>query len=148
MSVSQIVPVFGIMAGAWFLASSSVIKFVTPPPPSIEIHSIEYQSGSVAQDRTVNPDGENQVKLLQWSAQVIYADTGRPVAGCTGAGSWPYEAGRQTVVFDLSIWVGNAACTPDALPEGVDLRLRGVWAGEDQQVVATSPAFRAEGAAP
>ena len=145
MSLSQMVPAFGAMTGAAFFVAGTVIDQVTPPPPPIVVHSIRYDGGQVLQDRTVTPNGANAVKLLQWSAQVVYAGTGRPVPGCTGAGSWPYDRGRLTVQFDLPEWVGNAACTPDALPRGVDLHLRGVWAFEGRQVVATSPVFRAEG---
>jgi hypothetical protein len=133
------------MAAAAGFAVHSVVGLITPSPPPIEVHSIHYADGAVVQDRTVTPNGQNPVKLLQWSAQVVYAGTGRPVQGCTGAGSWPYERGRLTVQFDLPEWVGNAACTPEALPDGVDLRLRGVWAFEGRQIVAMSPVFRAGG---
>jgi hypothetical protein len=143
MSVSQIIPTFGFMVGTAFFGTSWVLSLVAPSLPPIEVHSIRYHAGTVVQDRTVAPAGNNAVKLLQWSAQVVYASTGRPVPGCTGAGSWPYDRGRMTVQFELPEWTGNAACTPEALPTDVDLRLRGVWAFEGRQVVALSPAFRA-----
>ena len=142
MSMSQVAPVFVTMAGAAFFSVGFVLdKIERPAPPPIEVHSIRYVDGVVFQDRTVTPESDSPVRLMPWSAQVVFAGTGRAVQNCTGSGLWPYDRGRITAQFDLAEWTGRDQCRPDVLPRDTDLQLRAVFGVGDAQVVAMSQPF-------
>jgi len=135
MSAAQTIP-----AGLILVAVVSLIPgLFLPAPPVIEVHSLSYSNGNVRQDRTVSGPGD--VVLMSWSAQVVFAETGDPVPGCTGAGSWPYQTGRRAFEMPLSDWVGSPSCTPESLPNN-QLSLRAVYLHEGHQVSASSEVFR------
>lgn len=96
---------FGLI-GALVAVSDTIIPDGQSSP--IVVHSLTYADGQITQDRTVAGDGG--VTLMTWGAQIVNASTGRPVAGCTGSGTWPYEQGRVAFTMPVATWVGSEAC--------------------------------------
>ena len=143
MSFAKIIPGVAVLGAAVVAAGTAALQAVLPHPAPIIMHRLSYDApGMVTQYRTVN--GEGEVRLMSWAAQVVDTSTDRPVRGCTGSGSWPYETGRLEAVLPLSEWVGSAACQPSALLPG-EYRLRAVYSVDGEQVTASSAPFRIGG---
>lgn len=136
--MSHTIPAATLLIGGFALAASWAIDLAVPAPPPITVHSLSYDAGLVTQDRTVIADGE--VMLMTWGAQVVNAATGEPVPGCTGSGTWPYEAGRREFSMPLDRWVGSLACLPGMLEPG-QYYLRAVYSWQHDAVTAASPMF-------
>ena len=117
MSATQMLRAVLLVGGVSVAGLNGVIKAVLPEIPPIVAHSLEYKDGVILQDRTVTVEGDG-VFWAQWEAQIVYAETGDAVPGCTGSGSWNYKAGTKTYEIPLAEWVGAASCTPEALPAG------------------------------
>jgi hypothetical protein len=97
------------------MAIAAILGAVVPKPPApppIVIHSLEYQDGTIIQERTVSAQGKF---TAIWSAQIVDLATGQPVQDCYGTGVWGYAPGEQSPAIPIAEWVGNAACV---LPAG------------------------------
>ena len=133
MSMSQTAAAGGVI----ILALLGVSKAILPTAPPITVHSISLDpvTGIVTQDRTVT--GRGEVLLMTWAAQAVDGETGIPLPGCTGAGTWPYQVGHRAFEMHLPDWIGNENCTVDDLTGTVILRA--VYSsGTGPQVVAES----------
>jgi hypothetical protein len=122
--------------GVIILTLVGVSKAIIPNAPPIQVHEIrlDVDSWTVTQDRTVT--GPNDVLLMTWAAQIVDAETGAAIRGCTGSGSWPYSVGRLQAEFSVEEWPGGAHCGRDAVSGPVILRA--VYSWGDGQVVAES----------
>lgn len=130
------------IGAAVVLVFTTVIRAVLPDPspPFIKVHGLVVTpEGQVIQDRTVSGDGA--ATIMTWAAQIEVVETSQQVRGCVGGGTWPYQSGRAAPVFDLPDWVGNPACTLDALPRDVFLRPRAVFRRGDEEIAVTGGAF-------
>ncbi|MCC1492724.1 hypothetical protein [Cognatishimia sp. F0-27] len=120
--VSPTMVAAGLMSAVVGYSLPDIQRVIDPAP--IRVHSLtvsddpcdwqgETYDGCVLQDRTV--DAESGFFYAAWDAAVLFADTRRPVPGCTGDGSWQYQAGRATYAIPLPVWVGSDSCTVESL---------------------------------
>lgn len=94
-------------------AAQGLLSLVLPDVSPIEVHSLQYSSGTMVQSRTVHAEGE--FFPAEWRAEIHDADTGRPVEGCTGSGFWNYQTGHLDAEMTLMRWTGSDTCTPEYL---------------------------------
>jgi hypothetical protein len=112
----------GLVSAALGYSLPDIQRVIDPPP--IRVHSLtisedpcEWQGetfdGCILQNRSVRADGP--FFYAAWDAAVLFADTLRPVPGCSGDGSWQYKVGRATYAIPLPVWVGSETCTLEGL---------------------------------
>ena len=110
-------------------ALQSAWVVIGPQPAPIVVHSLQYEAGFITQDRTITAQAP---WVAVWSADIVDAVSGLPVAGCHGDGNWAYEVGRKAVKMTVQEWVGSADCS---LPEGQYFPRATYASGTDRIVV-------------
>mgnify|MGYP001599998662 CR=1 FL=1 len=138
------------LAAAYGLGTAA--DAVAPRP--IEVHDIHFEAscefanqtwaGCIAQDRTVTPPDMAKTFAAVWSAQIVDAQTGRPVEWCIGMGGTPYVSGRDTIALPLPLWTGRAECTLSSLPPG-EYVPEAVWRWGTEEETHTGQPFSVEG---
>lgn len=136
MSVANVVSGFAVGGALIHLA----INVAFPVPP-IVVHSLNYKDGKIHQDRTITTD--SNFFQARWDAFIISADTKRPVAGCSGTGSYPYPEGRKVADLSIPKWTGAKGCTPEYLRTiGGEFIPVAFWYWGEDSVDKEGPAFK------